>query len=166
MKAVVGKVEAARARELFSYCAATGVIARRTTRGGQLAGSKVGTLRKDGYLSTRVDGVELLCHRLAWLLHHGVEPDDEVDHRNGVRSDNRIKNLRDSDRDGNNQNRRTAHKNNRLGVLGVNQLPSGRFQARIRVNKKLRSLGTHATAEAASAAYVNAKRQLHKGNTL
>lgn len=166
MKACVGRVSADRARELFSYCHESGLITRRVTTGGQLAGSVVGTVRLDGYLSTKVDGHEVLCHRLAWLLHHGVWPADEVDHRNGVRSDNRADNLRESDRSGNNHNRRKAHKNNRLGVLGVRQLESGRYLARIRVNKKLIRLGIHETKEAASAAYVQAKRQLHKGNTL
>lgn len=166
MKARVGTLSFERAAELFSYCPISGVITRRVTTGGQLAGSVAGTPRKDGYLSTTADGREVLCHRLAWLLHHRSDPAGEIDHRNGDRSDNRAGNLRDSDRSGNNQNRRKPHKNNRLGVLGVRRLESGRFLARIRVNKKLIRLGTHDTQDAASAAYINAKRKLHKGNTL
>lgn len=166
MKARVGTLSFERAAELFSYCPISGVITRRVTVGGQLAGSVAGKTRDDGYLSTTVDGREVLCHRLAWLLHYGRDPMDEIDHRNGARSDNRADNLRESDRAGNNQNRRRPHKNNQLGVLGVRRLESGRFLARIRVNKKLIRLGTHETQEAASAAYINAKRELHKGNTL
>lgn len=81
-------------------------------------------------------------------------------------SNNAIKNLRPSNRLLNNQNRRKAHKNNRLGVHGVTQLKSGRFQARIRVAGVLRSLGAHETAEIAGAVFHRAKRKLHRGSTL
>lgn len=154
------------ARRLFAYDPATGAITRRITQGGQRAGTVVGTFRVDGYLATTIGGREVLCHRLAWALHYGADPCDEIDHRNGVRSENRIKNLRQADRGINNQNRRNPHRNNQLGVLGVRQVPSGRYIARIRVNKQLRTLGTFDTPEAASAVYLAAKRQLHEGNTL
>ena len=154
------------ARESFAYCAATGRITRRVTRGGQMAGAIVGTARTDGYQATKLAGKEILCHRLAWLIVHGDLPSGELDHINGNRSDNRIDNLRCASRSMNNQNRRTAFKSNRLGVLGVTQTKRGTFIARIRVNGKGIHLGVFPTAAEASQAYVAAKRQLHQGNTL
>ena len=154
------------AEKLFNYDPETGVIRRKVMQGGQIPGAFVGTKRKDGYLATKISGVEILCHRLAWLLHYRSNPEFEIDHINGNRDDNRISNLRPSDRTHNNTNRRKAHKNNQLGILGVRQLESKRFLARIRVNKSLKRLGIFDTSEAASAAYVQAKRNLHSGNTL
>lgn len=155
-----------RALAAFRYDPETGVITRLETRGGQRAGSKVGTVRKDGYLSTKFLHREVLAHRLAWILHYQEFPGSEIDHVNGDRSDNRIANLRLACRQTNNQNRRKAHSNNELGVLGVRQVREGVFVARIRVSKKAIHLGHFSSAELASEAYLEAKRALHKGNTL
>lgn len=154
------------AMELFSYDPESGLITRRKTTGGQLAGSSAGSLRPDGYLSIRFRGQEVLAHRMAWFLHHGSEAEQEIDHINGKRSDNRASNLREASRTTNNQNRRKAHSNNKLGILGVQRTSSGKFLARIRVNKKLIRIGKFNTQEAASDAYVQAKRNLHDGGTL
>lgn len=155
----------AHCRRLFYYDPATGVITRLIEAGGQMPGKAVGTKRKDFYMATRTADKEILCHRLAWVLFYGEIPTAEIDHINGRRDDNRILNLRQVDRTHNNQNRRTAHKNNVLGVLGVRQ-DGTKFLSRIRVNKKLIRLGRFETVEAASAAFLAAKRKLHEGNTL
>lgn len=34
------------------------------------------------------------AHRVAWAIHYGEWPEDQIDHINGVRDDNRIANLR------------------------------------------------------------------------
>jgi len=154
------------ARKLFSYAPDSGLITRKVVSGGRVAGSTVGTRRKDGYLSTRMRGAEVLCHRLAWLLHHSEEPPTEIDHINGDRSDNRAANLRPASRQENNQNRRCAHSNNRLGVMGVHRIRSGRYLARIRVGGKSIHIGVFDTSDQASDAYLHARRELHKGNTL
>lgn len=166
MRPKTGRISIERARELFIYDPESGLITRRKTTGGKPSGSIAGSLRSDGYVGIGVCGAEVLAHRLAWLLHHGVEPEQEIDHINGIRSDNRAANLRVVSRATNNQNRRKAHANNKLGVLGVQLDGSGLFRARIRVNKKLILIGRFDTAEAASKAYVSAKRELHDGGTL
>src|SRR5690606_8977984 len=58
-----------------------------TRRSGQLAGRQ----RRDGYSSVIVSMVDLMTHRVVWKLLHGDEPEN-LDHINGVRSDNRIAN--------------------------------------------------------------------------
>jgi hypothetical protein len=63
------------------------------------------------------------------------------------------------------QNIRLASKNNATGFLGVHRQGS-KFRSRIRVNGRNVSLGMFETPEAAYAAYVAAKRNLHRGNTL
>lgn len=48
-----------------------------------------------GYLRIRIDAVSYKAHRLAWLYHYGEWPEGELDHINGIRTDNRVANLRD-----------------------------------------------------------------------
>lgn len=166
MKLAIGRLSVDRARHLFSYDPLTGVITRNIRCAGQMQGAVVGTPRKDGYLCVSVDRQQWLCHRLAWLLHYGVEPEFDIDHKNRVKHENWIDNLRPSNKGHNMENQQVAHKNNKLGVLGVIQVKCGRFSAHIRVNKKQISLGTYPAIEQASAAYLAAKRQLHEGNLL
>jgi hypothetical protein len=149
----------------FTLDVLTGIVTRRDTRGGQVAGKGVGRLRADGYLSTKFLGREILLHRLVWALSTGDLPPTELDHINGNRADNRPANLRLSTRSENNQNRRAAHANNRLGVLGVTQ-SGARFLARIRLDGKLIRLGRFDTAQEAHSAYLAAKRDMHAGCTL
>jgi hypothetical protein len=97
----------------------------------------------------------------------GEWPQGEVDHINGVPSDNRWSNLRDVGRTKNAQNIRKPKSNGQSGFLGVShRKDTGRYQAFITVERKRKTLGCYATAEAAHAAYLEAKRQLHEGNTL
>lgn len=167
MKPVVGRLNIEMARRYFKYDHETGFIERTRERGGQQPGTVVGCERKDGYLSTKFEGKEFLLHRLAWALYFGEEANQEIDHIDGNRRNNRISNLRLSNRSMNNQNRHGPHRNNRLGILGVRfDNASGKFIARIRVNKKLIRLGKFDTAAMASDAYMKARRSMHEGNTL
>lgn len=157
------RVTASRLREVMDYDPATGAFTWRTKCGSKAAGGIAGTPHKE-YVRIQVDGRLYRAHRLAWLYMTGEWP-IEVDHRNGVGSDNRWGNLRPADRFTNMQNKRRAHRNSKTGLLGA--FPQGdRFRARIRIESKCVSLGMFATAEAAHAAYVEAKRKHHAGCTL
>lgn len=90
------------AKELFSYDPETGIITRiapSVKSNGWLdnrgVGKPAGTVRVDGYLQTSFYGKMFLNHRLAWLLQTGSWPKKEIDHINGIKSDNRLCNLRD-----------------------------------------------------------------------
>jgi hypothetical protein len=58
-------------------------------------GDIAGNLNSLGYLRMQFYGKKYLAHRLAWYLHYGVWPQNEIDHINGIKNDNRINNLRD-----------------------------------------------------------------------
>lgn len=107
-----------------------------------------------GYVMIKIDGRKYKAHRLAWLYVHGAWPDGDLDHANGCPLDNRIANLRVATNPQNQANRRLQR--GKDTPKGVRRLPSGRFQARISVNKRLHHLGSFDTAEAAQAAYVAA----------
>lgn len=60
-----------------------------------------------------------MAHRVIWQLHNGfVAVDVDVDHINGVRTDNRIENLRAVTRAVNQRNQK-LHKSNTSGIAGV-----------------------------------------------
>jgi hypothetical protein len=49
----------------------------------------------DGYIQIGLIGNIYSAHRLAWLYIYGEWPTAVIDHKNWVRADNRIANLRD-----------------------------------------------------------------------
>lgn len=113
-------------------------------------GPKPGPLSPAEARRTWVDGERFLTHRLIWVLHYGPIPEGSlVDHRDGIRGNNNIDNLRLATPLENSRNRHT-HANNRLGIVGVTYLPrSGRYQARITYGGKTHSLGVFHTSDEA-----------------
>lgn len=169
MSKVKSTLTAERLRELLHYDPETGVFTRlvATVRGARFAaGTVAGSVHSQGYRTICIDGRSNKCHRLAWLYMTGEWPADMVDHANGIKSDNRWANLRSADRALNMQNLRKAQTNSRSGLLGVCIERKGKFRAEIRFDGKRLHLGTHETAEAAHAAYLEAKREFHLGNTI
>jgi len=157
----------ARLKELFKYNSRTGIFIRRVKTANSTAiGEAAGSVNKKlGYVQINVDGVKYYAHRLAWLYIHGVMPINVIDHRDTVRSNNRIKNLRHLTCAENLQNKRKAHKNSVTGFQGV--VPRGNsFRAKIGIDGKQKMLGTYTTPELAHLAYVDAKRDMHSAGTL
>lgn len=163
------QLTADRARELLNYAPDTGAFTWRVARPnvakpGQPAGS-----RRHDYMILRLDGVNYMAHRVAWLIVHGAWPADEIDHVNGEKFDNRLANLRVVDRSGNKENMRAARADNKSGFLGVHIKPANTrrpFVASIRVDGALKHIGAFSTPEAAHRAYVERKRQVHAACTI
>ena len=133
------------------------------------AGDAAGTFNHDGYLRVGFKRKMVFAHRIVWLLTHGAWPDGEIDHINGVRSDNRVENLRVVSRKENMQNQRIAHKNSKAKALGVRKTQNSttdRWYASIGVNGATKYLGVADSVEAAQALYIAAKRELHEGCTI
>jgi hypothetical protein len=154
------ELSASRLRELLHYEPATGVFTRRIDRAGG-GGGKVGEVAgyinaSIGYVYICVDRRDYLAHRLAWLHVHGRWPVDQIDHINGVRSDNRLANLREATNQQNNVNR---HRPRHLprGVTAYGE----RFIAQIKVGPRNRYLGIFATADEAHAAYMTVANEVH-----
>lgn len=118
------------------------------------AGSKaLSHVAHNGYLYGNLLGFRILAHRAAWAAFYGGWPATDIDHINGVRSDNRIENLRLATRSENQLNR--AGNSNRIGMpKGVFKSTSGkRWIARLVVNGQRYHGGTHDTIEEAARAY-------------
>jgi len=124
---------------------------------------KVASSNRKGYLVIGIYYGQYFAHRLAWFYIHGVMPDKQIDHINGITDDNRMVNLRLANHAENQQNQRRCAKNNKTGFLGVSFKKShNKFQAVIGIDKKLKHLGYFETPELASNAYILAKRRLHE----
>ena len=95
------------------------------------------------------------AHRLTYLLHN---PDMDqrltIDHINGIKTDNRIENLRAISNQQNNFNRHTQK-----GFSWVPKLK--KFRADIGVDYKVVYLGLYDTILDARAAYLRAKKKYH-----
>ena len=135
------------ASELFTYHPQTGHITWKINRGTSIkAGDRVGGINKVSlYVVLNLNGTIYHAHRLAWLLHYGEWPKGLLDHRNGIKSDNRITNLRECTQQQNMWNKKT-YANNKTGYKGVSfHKASGKFRAQIKVADKHISLGYHST---------------------
>lgn len=112
----------------------------------------------NGYLVTKLFCEQYKAHRLVWLMHYGEEPDGQIDHINGDRTDNRINNLRVVGYDENSHNR-ALPRNNISGAHGV-RMEGQKWAAVIRRNGRIVRLGTFATRGEAIKARRAAEREL------
>jgi hypothetical protein len=160
-------LSAERLRELFDYDPEVGDFVRKVTRKGRRAriGAIAGADTGQGYIAISIGDYLYKSHRLAFLYMLGRWPLDEVDHINGVRNDNRWRNLREVTSAQNTHNQRAAHRNNSTGYLGV-KFYGGSYRAAINFRGRRTYIGSFDTGEAAHAAYVKAKQELHESCTL
>ena len=143
-------VDQHRVQELLTHDSSTGVFRWRTTRGGKAkAGSPAGTKDSHGHIQIKIDRKLYLAHRLTFLYETGRWPENEVDHINGVRDDNRRSNLREATKAQNMRNRVTGA-NNTSGHTGVSYVRHlEKWFAYISVDRKRVPLGYfHGLADA------------------
>lgn len=131
-------------REEVHYNSETGIFKWRKGKRGRKANGIAGSLEPNGYVRICIDYKKYPAHRLAWLYVHGYMPENEIDHINRVRNDNRICNLREVSRLCNIRNC-SVSKDNTSGITGVNYVenwgPKGKWRATIAINKNRIVLG-------------------------
>lgn len=154
-------------KKLLHYNPRTGIFRWKRAPGFRrdLDGKRAGIIHSDGRVQIMIDYVNYRAHRLAFLYMTGKFPDLEVDHKDGNKTNNRWKNLREASRVVNAQNIRRASSNNKSGLLGA-WPKREKFYSQITANGKRIVLGTFETAKQAHRAYISAKRKLHEGCTL
>jgi len=148
-------------KECLDYDPLTGVFTwrnrpdRRKNWNATFAGKQTGyaNVSKRGYTHIII-GLNYklyLASRLAFLYMTGAWPQGQVDHINQISTDNRWANLRDVS-DAENRKNRTRQSNNTSGVQGVYwHTGTGKWRARLWVNKKSVSGGLFNTFEEAVA---------------
>jgi hypothetical protein len=106
-----------RLKEVLHYDPESGVFIWTTNRTKAVKGKVAGNIDRHGYWIICIDGIKHSSHRLVWLYVHGFYP-NEIDHQNHIRSDNRLINLRATNRSGNGKNI-SKPLTNKSGVVGV-----------------------------------------------
>ena len=113
--------------------------------------------RPDGYVYTRLLGSSFGEHRLVHLLFTGEWP-YQVDHKNGIRSDNRPENLRSATHSQNCFNRKPLSSHHK----GCYWQPKRKkWIAQIGVDGSRKTIGYFDTETEAADAYRTASKQLH-----
>lgn len=141
----------------INYDPTTGVMTwKRRENSKATRDRRCGSVDSDGYvvIYLRRDGrrVKVVAHRVAWFIAHDRMPEHEIDHKNGIRADNRIENLRDVPRSINTKNS-ALRSDNKSGVSGVFWDTRCRaWRAQVRVAGKRHGLGRFTDLEAAKAA--------------
>jgi hypothetical protein len=123
-------------------------------------GQVAGVLLKIGYRKIVVNNAQLYAHHVAWYLHYGEWPAEMIDHANGDRDDNRIRNLRLANQSQQNFNTKTSVTNTsgRKGVAKCSK--TGRWRAYIMLGRKQRFLGNHVSFDAAVMAREQAEAEI------
>lgn len=155
------RLTAARLRELLRYDPLTGFFRWAGPKVGRDLGCPIGSGRKpNSYIRISLSDERHYAHRLVWLYIYGTWPEHGVDHINGVRSDNRLSNLRDADQTHNAANV-GAYRTNTSGYRGVYRHHDGRWRAKIKAHREYVHLGLFATPEEASEAYKAAAKNYY-----
>jgi hypothetical protein len=133
-----------RLKEVLDYSKETGVfvwIKKPYPHANSVkVGQPAGTIQH-GYTVIKIDNIPYKAHRLAWLYAFGVFPTEEIDHKNGNRSDNRFLNLREVSHAVNsrNQKKRSTNTSGFTGMCLRKKIIKGRVYESWEVNWKLPS---------------------------
>ena len=146
--------------DAFEYNPDTGIFhwknpINKAIKPGDVAGHKSTV---SGYIAITFNYVKFFGHRLAWYLTYGEIPNGEIDHINGKKDDNRIDNLRVTDRK---ENGRNVSKpiTNSSGCVGVRwHKTAKKWNARIKIDQKDIYLGLFENFEDA----VKARKEAEK----
>lgn len=155
-------------RAKFDYNQETGIFLIREIpgdkwfnwrHGGKIAGTSI--KKPTDYVRLCILGKCFYAHIIAWLYVTGEFPKDEIDHINGIRSDNRFENLREASHSENGKNRGLS-KNNTSGYKGVSfHRRSGKWKVKVGFNGKGYCPGVYTTKEEAAQVYEKTAKELH-----
>lgn len=131
-------------------------------KAGWKIGEPIGFIDR-GYLRIRINKKYYAAHRIAWQIIYGnLQKNEQIDHIDGNRSNNKIINLRLAKHGDNCQNIKKP-KNNKSGYKGVHfDSRKKKWRSQIKFEGKRHYLGYFLSKEDAYIAYCNASKKLHK----
>lgn len=161
----IDKLSLERLRQVLDYDPVTGLFTWRQSLGPMCKAREIaGCIKKDGYRRIAIDGRSYPASNLAWFHFHGERALGIVDHKNLLRADDRLENLRPATFVQNAHNRPTSGLST-TRLKGASRFNSDRnlkrFRSTITVNGKRIHLGQFDTAEEAHEAYAKKAAELH-----
>ena len=146
-------------KELLHYDPETGVFKWKDTFGWRAKqGTIAGGINGSGYIYIRLKRKKYRAHRLAWLYTYGKFPEDQIDHINKDKTDNRLVNLRAVSNKENGKNK-FIPTNNTSGHIGVVwDTKNNRWKVQVRGGSK----AYHGSFECKSDAVARAKKVYKK----
>lgn len=144
-------------KRLFDYDPLTGKFTHRIKYNHLPEGCEAGAIDTKGRRRIQIKRRTFAAHAVAFAIYHGRWPEGQVDHKNQIKTDNRISNLREATNQQNSFNRKGRSKTGRKGVT----FHKGVFVARIGFNGKIIHLGQFTDIELAAAAYCEAALKYH-----
>jgi hypothetical protein len=149
-------------KELLHYDPNTGIFTwkvdkAKNVKKGNIAGRK----KINSYIQIQINKKLYFAHRLAWLYVHGEMPENYIDHVNGIKSDNKILNLRKATPQENQFNRK-LNKKSTSGIKGITwHKTNKRWNAVLNVNNKNIHLGSFINLNIAKQVISNARNKYH-----
>lgn len=120
-----------RLKELLEYKPESGEFVWLVSRGSNKAGGRAGWQhRVYGYITIQVDGQSYHSHRLVWLYNYGEFPEEQIDHIDGSRNNNKLENLREASHSENMRNSK-IRSHNTSGITGVSLVEIKRENGKI-----------------------------------
>lgn len=142
----------------YSFNYVDGKFFWKSKKPGVVIGKQAGTFDYKGYRCIVINRKSYKAHRLVFLFHHGYLPKC-IDHINGIKSDNRIENLREATESQNKANRGKT-KVNTSGFKGVFKAHHGKkWRAQIKHGNKQIFLGKFDNKEEAYAKYIESSKK-------
>jgi len=127
---------------------------------GRPAGTlRVNTRHDKAYWYIKIDGVALKRSHIVFLFATGQWPSLQIDHINGNSLDDRFMNLREATAMQNSWNHKKRAKKSEQ-PMGVRELPSGKFQARLTCDKRQICLGSYKTSDEAAVIYQQKRKEM------
>jgi hypothetical protein len=137
----------------YEYDPETGLFRFRVKVGYKLEGQFAGSSNLAGYTQLRYRRKTLRAHRVAWAFEKGYWPKLALDHINGIRTDNRIANLREVTAS-QNQHNRSPSKGKTSNFKGVCKVKgTQKWKASLGFKGEVYNLGHYDTEEEAALAY-------------
>lgn len=126
---------------------------------GRIKKRPAGTRLSTGYIGVVIGPKRYYAHRICWALYHGRWPEEQIDHINGDKTDNRITNLREATNLQNGKNLKMSVRNT-SGVTGVTfDRANNKWRATLKANGRSIYLKRWDTFEQAVEARKAAEKQ-------
>lgn len=126
----------------------------------RFAGKRADRENSIGYMEVSLGNKKLLAHRILWFMRTGEVP-IEIDHKNGITTDNSQENLRNVTHDKNLENAKDRI-NSSTGITGVHYYKSrNKWTAHITKHGRTKCLGYFLTIEEAISARLKAEEEVN-----